>query len=172
MATVRNRSTRAMTLQLQFRTDGMVGVYVHGQSFRNLGKQEFDSSRLPTGCRVSGGDWVWCVWRGVLFFFLFFCCCWCRVFLERNGGVMLGLWPYRCCASLCFVGFFDLRLLRPTESWSLKKNTTLVCRGGVLAVCPSHQAAPIFCSHFLFLAHSTRPLSYGFSLLRLTIEVF
>ncbi|CAN0547409.1 unnamed protein product [Ectocarpus sp. 12 AP-2014] len=27
-----------MTLQLQFRTDGMVGVYVHDQSFRNLGE--------------------------------------------------------------------------------------------------------------------------------------
>ncbi|CAN0553635.1 unnamed protein product [Ectocarpus sp. 12 AP-2014] len=27
-----------MTLQLQFRTDGMVGVSVHGQSFRNLGE--------------------------------------------------------------------------------------------------------------------------------------
>lgn len=37
VATVRNRSSRPMTLQLQFRTDGMVGVYVHGQSFRNLG---------------------------------------------------------------------------------------------------------------------------------------
>lgn len=37
VATVRNRSARSMTLQLQFRTDGMVGVYVHGQSFRNLG---------------------------------------------------------------------------------------------------------------------------------------
>ncbi|CAM9429438.1 unnamed protein product, partial [Ectocarpus sp. 13 AM-2016] len=36
VATVRNRSNRPMTLQLQFRTDGMVGVYVHGQSFRNL----------------------------------------------------------------------------------------------------------------------------------------
>ncbi|CAM9247688.1 unnamed protein product [Scytosiphon promiscuus] len=38
VATVRNRSSRPMTLQLQFRTDGMVGVYVHGQSFRNLGE--------------------------------------------------------------------------------------------------------------------------------------
>ncbi|CAN0319433.1 unnamed protein product, partial [Laminaria digitata] len=38
VATVRNRSARSMTLQLQFRTDGMVGVYVHGQSFRNLGE--------------------------------------------------------------------------------------------------------------------------------------
>ncbi|CAM9331025.1 unnamed protein product [Ectocarpus fasciculatus] len=38
VATVRNRSNRPMTLQLQFRTDGMVGVYVHGQSFRNLGE--------------------------------------------------------------------------------------------------------------------------------------
>eukprot|EP00903_Cladosiphon_okamuranus_P010481 g9916.t1 len=38
VATVRNRSKRPMTLQLQFRTDGMIGVYVHGQSFRNLGE--------------------------------------------------------------------------------------------------------------------------------------
>eukprot|EP00752_Nemacystus_decipiens_P010921 g9705.t1 len=44
VATVRNRANRAMTLQLQFRTDGMVGVYVHGQSFRNLGEI------LPGGC--------------------------------------------------------------------------------------------------------------------------
>lgn len=41
VATVHNRSRRPMTLQLQFRTDGMVGVYVHGQSFRNLGEQAF-----------------------------------------------------------------------------------------------------------------------------------
>lgn len=40
VATVRNRSGRPMTLQLQFRTDGMVGVYVHGQSFRNLGESQ------------------------------------------------------------------------------------------------------------------------------------
>ncbi|CAN0576136.1 unnamed protein product, partial [Ectocarpus sp. 12 AP-2014] len=37
VATVRNRSNRPMTLQLQFRTDVMVGVFVHGQRFRNLG---------------------------------------------------------------------------------------------------------------------------------------
>lgn len=50
IATVRNRSARSMTLQLQFRTDGMVGVYVHGQSFRNLGQFLLLASGVSFGC--------------------------------------------------------------------------------------------------------------------------
>lgn len=39
-----------MTLQLQFKTDGMVGVYVHGQSFRNLGESRL--VRCASGFRL------------------------------------------------------------------------------------------------------------------------
>ena len=69
VATVHNRSGRPMTLQLQFRTDGMVGVYVHGQSFRNLGqsrKRRHTSSSVRWSCLVLAAETLTLVERSEL----------------------------------------------------------------------------------------------------------